>query len=305
MGCFSACFGTIKHKIAIKKCHCNNSPLQEQSLSPRHEIHEAIKLLAAATKSVKEEEIINPMKLNSESQFGNESSNENDQTENKKEKGQDESSNSISSSLNIPHPENRGDEGFTVCDKICIGECCLVQEESSESLFSLSIDSRRQQVCAVEMGDNKEVSSPLKNSDKEANSRIVENEHHSQLKDKENINLEGKLIIPFSKEEPNIKEKYQTKCDNEIAVDTSLSSWLVETKRSSHKNSIDNSPESEKNYGDRRILGEISPQEHKQLNEEFPSANSTPCSVDDQPGIGTVGSYWRQSRVRANLAKGF
>ncbi|KAL2549187.1 uncharacterized protein Fot_10717 [Forsythia ovata] len=57
MGYFTACFGTWKHKKTLKAY--GETPLKNQSLSPSHEIQEAVKLLTA--KSLKEEEIVKPI----------------------------------------------------------------------------------------------------------------------------------------------------------------------------------------------------------------------------------------------------
>lgn len=108
-------------------------------------------------------------------------------------------------------------------------ECGAVEEESCSSLFSLSIDSRRQ-VYGAEMGE-KEVSSLMKTKN-----RSLENDG-----EKENVALSKDPIImeqTFEKSKP---------------VETSLSTWLVESKMSGGS-----SPESENNYGDRQILGVIS-----------------------------------------------
>ncbi|KAK9291461.1 hypothetical protein L1049_019409 [Liquidambar formosana] len=146
----------------------------------------------------------------------------------------------------------------------------LVQEESSESLFSLSIDSRKQFSAAETGDKEVNSPMPVHNSpDQEVktigSNRIardrsqyvhsvlnpVENitqwkavkakatttplKHHQS---KENINLGEEFNIPFSLE-PSFKllTHSSKRCSNppkgldqEIAVDTSLSSWLVESE---------------------------------------------------------------------------
>ncbi|KAH1083370.1 hypothetical protein J1N35_023131 [Gossypium stocksii] len=203
----------------------------------------------------------------------------------------------------------------------------LVIEESSESLFSLSIESRKQ-VCEVE-SDEKEVNSPmpilLNRNGKDKGGQYVQSvlnpvENLAQwkevkakasiplnLQEKENINVEQGFGIPISAE-PSFKLASSKLCSNgkkmvekESAVDTSLSSWLVEPENTPNSkastNSVGNSAISQKmnsprSHEDRPILGSLTMGELKQR-----SASSSPrkCgsrSPDEAPIIGTVGSYW-------------
>ncbi|KAD7479833.1 hypothetical protein E3N88_02969 [Mikania micrantha] len=143
----------------------------------------------------------------------------------------------------------------------------VIQENSSESLFSLSIDQRRQsKSCLVEV-DDKEVNSPLKTNsspkkiakltsfcpdendyDKAFDSLLNPIENIAQWKtmktvsptpnldfhqEKENFNLEQEDIpIPVS-EDPSFKVfDMKGKVKNNTAVTTSLSSWLVDPEKS-------------------------------------------------------------------------
>ncbi|CAI9759867.1 unnamed protein product [Fraxinus pennsylvanica] len=183
-----------------------------------------------------------------------------------------------------------------------IGDCGFIQEEEfSESLFSLSIDSRKH-FSAAEMGE-KEVISPLK----PANSVLNSVENLSQKKfvkvktasttllnreeEKENINLE-----------PDLKQSIQQpklESDNEIAVETSLSSWLVESEKSfkneNSPSSVGNSSErskSLKSFGNRPVLEELT---CKEFDESLSSQQTWSHGSDDVPGIGTIGRYWQHT----------
>ncbi|KAH7839801.1 hypothetical protein Vadar_009077 [Vaccinium darrowii] len=175
--------------------------------------------------------------------------------------------------------------------------------QESDSLFSISIESRKQ-VSLSEI-DEKEVNSPIPirgspdhyklksiglnqnegRKDLESVLNPVENltqwrakksaKPPTPLKDqeKENINVEKVLTVPFG-EEPHSKfsnrdskqrfnhSKYDL---DDIAVDTSLSSWLVESEttsisKNSPNNSVGNSPRrvnSSRSYEGRAILGAL------------------------------------------------
>lgn len=159
--------------------------------------------------------------------------------------------------------------------------------ESSESLFSLSIDSSKHRYGG-EVGEKEEVSSPIPKSGS-AGQRLnsmgstgrtqiqavltpVENIPQfkiakatatwiSATQDKENINSNTSSFEPLCKRE-----------SKEIAVDTSLSSWLIQPETSS--------PCSAEG---RHILGTL-------------AVNQLPGSVSPKqkhtPILGTVGSYW-------------
>ncbi|KAK8482277.1 hypothetical protein V6N11_019778 [Hibiscus sabdariffa] len=202
-------------------------------------------------------------------------------------------------------------------------------EETSESLFSLSIEARKL-VCEVE-SDEKEVSSPMpvvlnRNAKDEGDQCVqsvlnpVENlpqwkgvkaKASSPLKneEKENINVVGGFNIPISPE-PDFKLGTSSAklCSNgrklvgqEIAVDTSLSSWLVGPENTPNSkgstNSVGNSAASRKtnsprSYEDRPILGALTVEDLKQHSASNSSRKCRRRSPDETPIIGTVGSYW-------------
>lgn len=186
--------------------------------------------------------------------------------------------------------KGKEDEDFLINDKEEVDskenslQSSPVQEESVGSLFSLSIDSRKH-IWGAEMGD-KEVSSALK---------MKTTSFKSDDGDKENSMIEHS----FDKSKP-LSDGQCKRREGEMAVETSLSSWLVESEKSPQKMRAGSSPESENNYGVRVVLGVIdSPVVIKELN-GFSSAGSTPCcSGDGQPGVGTVGRYWRRTSARA------
>lgn len=177
----------------------------------------------------------------------------------------------------------------------------LQEEESSESLFSLSIDSRKH-VSAAEMGE-KEVISPLKPADSVLNSvKNLSQKNFVKVKtasitlvnqeeEKENINLE-----------PVVKQLIQLpklQSDNEIAVETSLSSWLVESEKSfkneNSPSSVGNSSgrsKSLKNFGNRPVLEALT---CKEIKESLSSQQTWSHGSDDVPSIGTIGSYWQHT----------
>ncbi|KAM1223123.1 hypothetical protein ACFX15_010243 [Malus domestica] len=210
----------------------------------------------------------------------------------------------------------------------------FVEEESSESLFSLSIDSRKQEVCDDAGTDEKEVNSRMPNHQNgridyrrlsfhlQAVSNPIENlaqwkeevtgkstpteASKQQHQEKENINMEVEeqdLKLHFSPEPasklPKLCARPRTKSSS--CVDTSLSSWLVESEttpqsNASTNNSVGNEFKSPGSREDRPILGAWTTEELKQL-----SASSTPKkglrspSPEEMPIIGTVGSYWSRT----------
>ncbi|KAH6761960.1 hypothetical protein C2S52_019393 [Perilla frutescens var. hirtella] len=303
MGCFPACFGHLRSNVTTKK-------VQDQCLSPSDEQHESVKLLPDKTES-QEEEIVNPIKLISESEYkckeqmyiSNEEKpvsensnlkkdtnelassnsdklveNENGEAEKESGKGKEDESGSIFSSR-IQELIN-DNKCAAVDSKEASLEGSPVQEESCGSLFSLSIDSRKH-FYAAEMGEKEVSSSPFK----------MNNTSSKYDEEKENAPFSKDPMIEqsFDKSKP-LSDCQCKRRDCVIAVETSLSSWLVESEKSPQKLSVGSSPESEKNYGDGMILGVIaSPADIKELNGSSPC-----CSTDDKPGIGTVGRYWRQ-----------
>ncbi|XP_052187739.1 uncharacterized protein LOC127798300 isoform X2 [Diospyros lotus] len=126
--------------------------------------------------------------------------------------------------------------------------------------------------------------------------------------EKENISTAKEISIPFSAEEPSFKSpirssRQRSSCSkregNEIAVDTSLSSWLVESETTpasrNSPNSVGNSPvggNAFRSYEDRPILGALTIEELKQLSASSSPKRSPGHSPDEMAIIGTVGSYW-------------
>ncbi|KAJ4720868.1 Protein JASON-like [Melia azedarach] len=219
----------------------------------------------------------------------------------------------------------------------CDGQM-LVQEESSESLFSLSIESRKQ-VCEVELGE-KEVNSPMPKCGGGANKEVeeigfngnardrsqyvhsvlnpVENLTQwkavkgraippSKYQEKENVNLMQDLDMPICPE-PSFKvsklnSNNKKVMDGETAVETSLSSWLVESETTPMSKastvSVGNSPpesaNSPRNHGDKLILRALTAKEVNQLSTSasvVPPRGSRRCRSPKEPGVGTVGCYW-------------
>lgn len=225
-----------------------------------------------------------------------------------------------------------------VRDNVGVDGKILVQEESSESLFSLSIDSRKY-VSEAEVGE-KEVCSPMPKCDspqdelksigcnpnvrdrtqyvdpvlnpvesftkwKAVKGATLTLHHH----DKENVNIEqhfGMHISPepsFKLPTNNAKENADHKkpLDKEIAVDTSLSSWLVKSETTplskGSATSVGNTPaeraSSPRSCEDRPILGELPMNSLKQVSSSTSSRRGRSQSLDEIPIIGTIGSYWR------------
>lgn len=215
-----------------------------------------------------------------------------------------------------------------------VGQTDVIEQESSESLFSLSIDSRKH-VCAAG-AEEKEVNShmPMKGSqEKECMSndlnqsvkcrsqyvhsvlKPVENLSHwekafkarttfpLQIREKENMEIEQEFafsVLSSSKAAPNLLNRVSSKlASQEIAVDTSLSSWLNQSestpKSKTSSQSAGNSPSrrcnTPKSAGDRLILGTLTVEDLWQLSSNS-RRQSRVRSPDDVPIIGTVGSYW-------------
>nr|GEY49747.1 protein JASON-like [Tanacetum cinerariifolium] len=141
----------------------------------------------------------------------------------------------------------------------------LEQEETSESLFSVSINQRRLSMSfLVEVDDDKEVNSPLKvstspevitktidlcSNESDVNQRVdsllnpIENlaqwrtlkarplptlDHRQE---KENVDLEQDMPIPLSEEPRSKVAERKRNPKTNTAVTTSLSSWLVEPEK--------------------------------------------------------------------------
>nr|GMC61667.1 protein JASON-like [Ipomoea batatas] len=183
-----------------------------------------------------------------------------------------------------------------------------VQEESSESLFSLSIESRKS-VSQPEMPDKEEVSSsPLNPFQKDPKTISGLNQFaQSVLNPIENMShwKTAKAKTPLQQQQQEGEEKenqnldWKSKEREIIAVDTSLSSWLVGSEKKKTPNSknspesVGNSPSDQRRNSaeDKPVLGDWSHQELKAV-----SKSSSPrCSSDEIPILGTVGSYWKHT----------
>ena len=198
----------------------------------------------------------------------------------------------------------------------------VVQEESSESLFSLSIDSRKQ-VCDAEKGE-KEVNSPMpiqgfsveevkvkatgscRSAGKKCqfgHSVLNPIENFAKWKevkerptspfvrhqDKENISLEQDVSI-LPSPEPSLKLAKRSSKPNssemkqEIRVDTSLSSWLVGSETTLKSRASDNHSVENSESEKKKEL--------KPVSASLSPTRSRSHSPRATPIIGTVGSYW-------------
>lgn len=194
------------------------------------------------------------------------------------------------------------------------------QDQSSEieSLFSLSIDSRKQNLVK-ERVDDKEVNSPIPINDPNGNPRYdrskyidsvlnpVENvtqwkviKARSKLARKDDQAKENNLnLAQDSNFEPVRKEQFEKEI--QIGVDTSLSTWLVGSPNSNSKTSsvsVGNSASDKKTtispnkFEDRPILGALTVEEIRHFSATSSPRKSPNRSPDDMPIIGSVGSYW-------------
>ncbi|TKY61347.1 hypothetical protein E2542_SST11198 [Spatholobus suberectus] len=223
-----------------------------------------------------------------------------------------------------PNEKTEGEEGADV-------KRTWVQEESSESLFSLSTDSRIR-ISSAEEAEN-EVNSLMP---ARATNRITQEETRERIpdvssvlnpienltqgrglkatvlqpltNDKENINLVVQDVnIPISPE-PSLKlsnrkarQRFSDK-KKEIGVDTSLSSWLVESETtpiSVNSTTSVGEPRTPKggsgsplSHEDRPILGALTVEDIRMFYISTSSRMSRSRSPDETPIIGTVGSYW-------------
>jgi hypothetical protein len=114
-----------------------------------------------------------------------------------------------------------------------------------------------------------------------------------------------------------VQAKITTPLENQakenIAVDTSLSSWLVEseftpTMSKNSSDSVGNSPSekenSRRNVEDRPIVGALTGSELKQFSASTYPKWSRSRSPDEKVLIGTVGSYWRHTGQCMDLDSG-
>ncbi|KAK7332834.1 hypothetical protein VNO80_29590 [Phaseolus coccineus] len=224
-----------------------------------------------------------------------------------------------------PHSgkRERGEEG-TVVNRT------WVQEESSESLFSLSADSRirissaeaenevdslvsaygtnriTQKEAQGRIPDVSSVMNPIKNLTK--GRAVKATEEHPLKIDKENIKLVVQdANIPVSPEptlklsNPKARQFSDNKRRQEIGVDTSLSSWLVESETTpvsinSTSSVGEQTPKGRRgspwSHEDRPILGALTVEEIRMYSLSAPSRRFRSRSPDETPIIGTVGSYW-------------
>lgn len=121
---------------------------------------------------------------------------------------------------------------------------------------------------------------------------------HSVKKDKENMNwnqAETSLNLKVLSSNRKMKEI------EEIGVDTSLSSWLVESENHTPKNVCYDE--------DRPILGELKVEEIRKYSPKpnVSSKSSTSLSPEEEtPIIGSVGSYWNHSgKTRSSKSNKF
>nr|XP_043634220.1 uncharacterized protein LOC122605359 isoform X2 [Erigeron canadensis] len=206
----------------------------------------------------------------------------------------------------------------------------VIQESSSESLFSVSINPRRKQKYGVvEVDDDKEVNSPLKVSSSPKRPEVDDQnqvidyllnpiENLAQWKtikarpmpileqhlEKENVCLEQEDIPIQLTEEPISKvSDMKGKRKNDTAVTTSLSSWLVEPEKSTaskeesqysagNSYAYSDGATSWKSFEDRPILGAWTIKEVRQVSARSSPRKSPSHDHDEMPIIGTVGSYW-------------
>nr|GLL20798.1 uncharacterized protein LOC109186605 isoform X3 [Ipomoea trifida] len=320
MGCFTACFRRhSKHKRIINSHNNNNNnnnaPSRNQclqSLLHSHDDDDIIKeaqtvdsIKPIAISKDEEEEELNrssrkKVTFDLSVKAYEECSNQEEQ-----KKGENEAEKSLTSYPLNHRYQNCSTNGEEEED-LGLEDDGWVQEESSESLFSLSIESRKS-VSQPEMPDKEEVSSSPLNpfqKDPKTISGLNQNGRESVLNPIENMShwKTAKAKTPLQQqgeEKENQNLDWKSKEREIIAVDTSLSSWLVGSEKKKTPNSK-NSPESVGNSpSDQRrnsaeekpVLGAWSHEELKAV-----SKSSSPrCSSDEIPILGTVGSYWKHT----------
>ncbi|KAK3418272.1 hypothetical protein EUGRSUZ_H04224 [Eucalyptus grandis] len=225
------------------------------------------------------------------------------------------------------------DDGVGVCD----GEL-EAEEESSESLFSLSIDSRKHFFVA-EAGEKEEVNSPfpaksscrneleapafnqsvpfgsehadsvLKPVENLPRQKAVTARANSPTKnqDKENVHKEQEVLLSTGPKPTFTPANHLGKRGSnnsrftglEIAVDTSLSSWLVDSeatpKSKCSNDSVGNSPSERASTprSDRgQPVGVPTVEDVGQFSVCASPRWSRGRTPDELPVLGTVGSYW-------------
>ncbi|XP_057961891.1 uncharacterized protein LOC131153542 [Malania oleifera] len=363
MGCFFACFGTCKHRHCRKLANiipeaeqghvqgneapqATSSSNQENIEKPINPIQESKEKLEERSKcssrkkvtfdlNVETYEEICPLHVLKNSQETN--------AEEEARKGKETSREPQCLLKNTPsYPPNYryqncsnsddeyeglNSEGSDFYDDDDDDEQKLVQEETSGSLFSISIESRAQ-VFPTEM-DDVEVNSPMPNrgSQEREKKTIMLNQiarnrsqHvHSALNPVENLSQWNEFkagVTPLcknqAKDNMNLEQGFDTSiCHSklnpkhlgrEVAVDASLSSWLVKPGTTPNAKTstawAGNSPPAERSanssivQGDRPILGALTVEELKQVSRASSPRKSPRRHPDDMPIIGTVGSYW-------------
>ncbi|GAA0155339.1 hypothetical protein LIER_13092 [Lithospermum erythrorhizon] len=168
-----------------------------------------------------------------------------------------------------------------------------LQEEFSDSLFSISLDSKKH---TVENDLEKEVSSPFKKSVHNAVLNPVDG--LIQLKV---IKTKATLLPSMNQtENENVNmERQHCKLANEVAVDASLSSWLLDSEKNQKSKNVKGSSacdssgsiNSSNRAKHRPILGEIYVEEINQLS----NCSSPKGGKNETPKMGTVGSYWKHT----------
>ncbi|KAG7970227.1 hypothetical protein I3843_07G071900 [Carya illinoinensis] len=330
MGCFLACFSTPKHRNpqilapgdqSLEANEAFQTPLlrkQEGIEKPLTPITESeVRLEVQPNRSAGKKVTFEKPSANEEKQKGNRGGAE----EGKPISGL------IASSM-LPFPSNHryqscaGELDYDDSDEIG-NDDSLIQEETSESLFSLSIDSRTH-VGAIETGE-KEVNSPIPvhASTHEELKTNASRCFRSVLTPIENLTqgkaVQAKTDTPFmnkAKEKVNLEPKSNDSKPKEeqILVDTSLSSWLVvseSTPRSQNSsnstgNSASEKANSSRSHVDKPILGALTLEEHLWFSASPSPRLSKSQSPEDKLVIGTVGSYWShtgQSRDSGSLAQ--
>ncbi|KAK7285888.1 hypothetical protein RJT34_20673 [Clitoria ternatea] len=213
-----------------------------------------------------------------------------------------------------------------------------VPEESSESLFSLSPESRKR-ISSAENTENEVNSLMATHVKEEIQGRILEVSSSSVLNPIENL-TQGRVVKatvlkqPLKNEKENIKLKVLQDVDipispepslkpsnrktrrrindngQEIGVDTSLSSWLVESEttpisKNSSTNSVGEGKGSPFSHEDRPILGALTVEDIKTYSLSTSSRRSKTRSPDETPIIGVVGSYWSHTGKSKSLDSKF
>lgn len=194
-----------------------------------------------------------------------------------------------------------------------------VEEESSESLFSLSADSRLRISSAeaenevdslVVSGNGANRMTEKEEQDASTVVNRIEKVTKGRVKmDKENMKVvveDGNIAVSPERTVKLSKQKGR----QEIGVETSLSSWLVESEStpvSINSNSCvgEHTPKGRRgspwSHEDRPILGALTVEEIRMYSLSASSRRSRSRSPDETPIIGTVGSYWTHTQQTMDL----